>query len=220
MKILKKGIFIVFDGIDGAGKSEQLERTKIYLEGKGYRVCVTQEPYDPERRKRIEGKRGEKLTAEEELGIFCDDRREHVEAVIRPALDEGLIVLGSRFFDATVAYQGYGRKLDIDRVRRKAREAANGIMPDISLIFDLPAEEGLRRLQKRKGSPPDRIEREKVDFHERVRQGFIREAEWQHKQRSSTAYKIIDASLSEEKVWQETKKCIDAFFLRTCDMQL
>lgn len=219
MNQLPRGVFIVFEGGDGAGKSTQIENTEQYLRDKDFPLFVTYEPYDPEHRRRIETEQGRKLTPEEELNIFCTDRIRHVQNEIEPRLEKNMIVLCSRYSDSTIAYQGYARGLNIDFVREKARASEEGVRPDLVLIFDLAAEEGLRRLQRRKGKL-DRIEKEKVDFHERVRQGFIQEAEWRHKHGSPTAYKIIDASVSEDAVWQQTKKCIDAFFLRELDITL
>ncbi|MDP2677080.1 MAG: dTMP kinase [bacterium] len=219
MKELKKGVFIVFEGGDGVGKSTQIEKAEQYIQNKGFPLFVTYEPYDPEHRKRIEEEQARKLTPEEELDIFCEDRVNHVRDKIRPHVEKNIIVFSSRYRDSTVAYQGYARGLAINVVRKRAHESQDGVEPDLVLVYDLPAEEGLRRLQKRK-QKMDRIEKEKVDFHERVRQGFIQEAEWHHTHRSPTSYKIIDASLSEEKVWQKTKKCIDAFFLRELDIEL
>lgn len=219
MKKLKKGALVVFEGGDGAGKSTQIENTEQYLRDRDSPLFVTHEPYDPEYRRRIETEQGRKLTPEEELDIFCTDRIRHVQNEIKPRLEKNMIVLCSRYSDSTVVYQGHARRLDINYVRGKAHASERGVRPDLVLIYDLPAEEGLRRLRKRKARL-DRIEKEEIDFHERVRQGFIEEAEWRHKHGSPTAYKIIDASVSEDAVWQQTKKCIGAFFLSKLDIEL
>jgi len=117
---MKKGLLIDFEGGEFTGKTTQLRRARTYLEEKGYTVLATHEPGggDPQIRQKLLEAR-EKLTPEQELDLFCEDRRLHVQNLIRPALAEGKIVLLDRFEPSTIAYQGYGRGLPIDRIKQK-----------------------------------------------------------------------------------------------------
>ena len=172
-----RGTFITFEGIEGSGKSTQAALLKVYLEEQGLEVLVTREPGGSPIGEQIRsilldpGNHG--MVPLAELLLYEASRCQHVEAVIRPALEEGKVVICDRFFDASTAYQGYARGLDIKMVGELNLVATGGRKPDLTIVLDLPVDVGLRRL----GKNLDRIEREAVEFHERVRRGYLRIAE-------------------------------------------
>ncbi len=174
---MEHGTFITFEGIEGSGKSTQAARLKAFLEEQGLEVLVTREPGGSPIGEQIRhvlldpGNHG--MVPLAELLLYEASRCQHVEAVIRPALDRGNAVICDRFFDASTAYQGYARGLGIKMVGELNLVATGGRKPDLTIVLDLPVEMGLRRL----GRNLDRIEREAVEFHERVRQGYLRIAE-------------------------------------------
>lgn len=195
-----KGVFIDFEGGEKTGKSTQVKRAAEYLRRAGFKVVETREPGggDPEIRKKLLDTGG-KLTPEEELDLFCMDRRLHVQNIIKPALKEGKIVLCDRFEPSTVAYQGYGRGIDLDLIWRKSEKARQGIWPDMIIFFDGNPEVLLRR-----EIGTTRFDNENLDFHIRVRRGFLEIAKT-----DPYYYPIINAELPIEEVWQNVKACID-----------
>jgi len=174
---VEHGTFITFEGIEGSGKSTQAALLKAFLEEQGLEVLVTREPGGSPIGEQIRhvlldpGNHG--MVPLAELLLYEASRCQHVEAVIRPALERGNAVICDRFFDASTAYQGYARGLGIKMVGELNLVATGGRKPDLTIVLDLPVEMGLRRL----GRNLDRIEREAVEFHERVRQGYLRIAE-------------------------------------------
>ena len=171
-----RGRFITFEGGEGAGKSTQIRLLSERLKGRQLDIVLTREPggspgAEAIRQLIVEGEPGRWDGITETL-LFAAARRDHVERTIRPALSRGAYVLCDRFADSTVAYQGYGGEVDIDLIRRLSDTATNGLLPDLTLIFDLPVEEGLKRAAGRAGSE-DRFERKGIDFHQRMRTGFL-----------------------------------------------
>ena len=175
-------LFVTFEGIEGCGKTTQIEMAGRFLQRRGTPFIITVEPggtqVGTELRKIL--LKGTSLHIHErtELFLFAADRNQHVEEVIRPALNEDKVVLCDRYSDATVAYQGYGRGLDPEFVRTINDHSAGVLKPDITFLFDVPAETGLRRIadrSSRNGDPPreDRFERERIEFHRRVREGYL-----------------------------------------------
>jgi len=168
-----RGALITIEGIDGAGKSTQVDRLAELLTQRGHRVLCTREPGATPlgreiRRLLLETELA--LTPDAELMLFVADRAEHVARVIAPALAAGTIVLCDRFSDSTIAYQGYGRERDVERVRRWDADSRSGITPDLTLLLDCPVSEGARRRQRE----TDRYQALDRAFHERVRAGFLR----------------------------------------------
>jgi len=164
-------LFISFEGIDKSGKSSQVSLLSDYLKNKGYRVIKTCEPGGTklgEKIKTILLHSSNKINRVSELFLYLADRREHIEEVIKPALKEGEIVICDRFTDATVAYQGYGRRLDIVWINKLNEIITQGILPDITFLLDINPS-----LSKQRGGGDDRIEEEKVAFYEKVRQGYL-----------------------------------------------
>ena len=201
-----RGLFITFEGTDGTGKTTQIQRLTADLRQTGYDVCLTREPggtpISEQIRDMLLNPNHSEMVATTELLLYAASRAQHVSEVIKPALEAGKVVISSRFADATVVYQGYGRGLDLERINRLNRIATDGIMPDVTFVLDLPVEIGLQRLQKRRGGL-DRLEREKIEFHRRLREGYQTLAK-QEPQR----LKIIDAQVSPEQVYARIQEAI------------
>ncbi|MEW6544095.1 MAG: dTMP kinase [Nitrospirota bacterium] len=176
----KRGILITVEGIEGSGKTTQLHRLAKLLRERGYRVVETREPGGTPLAERIreillnpsgEAPAAETMTPECEALLILACRRQHVTHVIEPALRQGAVVLCDRFSDSTLAYQGYGRGLDLRTLRRMNRVATKGLTPDLTLLFDIAVPAGLAR--RRREGELNRMDREARRFHERVRRGFL-----------------------------------------------
>ena len=201
-----RGLFITFEGTDGAGKTTQIQRLSTELRQTGYDICLTREPggtpiSEQIRDMLLNPDHGE-MAATTELLLYAASRAQHVSEIIKPALESGKIVISSRFADAMVVYQGYGRGLDLERINRLNRIATDGVTPDVTFVLDLPVEIGLQRVQKSRGGL-DRLEREKIDFHQRLRDGYRALAE-QEPQR----LKLVDAQASPEQVYAQIEAAI------------
>lgn len=175
-------MFISFEGIEGSGKSTALTLLAQELERRGYDVLRTREPggcgLGRALRPILLDARTRSLNMRAELYLFLADRAQHVAEVIRPALEAGQIVLCDRYTDSTLAYQGYGRGLDPEKLRRINEMATGGLVPDLTLLMDLPVGLGLERAglrNQRQGTvlSEGRFDAESMDFHERVRQGYL-----------------------------------------------
>jgi dTMP kinase len=168
-------LFITFEGIEGSGKSTQLRALASRLRESGRVVVETREPGGTPAgaalRSLLLAAEPVPLTPRAELFLYCADRTQHVSQVIRPALAAGRVVLCDRFSDSTIAYQGYGRGLDLAMLRALDAQARDGVWPHLTFLFDCPAAEGLARARGRSRSG-DRFEGEALEFHERVRAGF------------------------------------------------
>lgn len=169
------GLFISFEGIDGVGKSTQADLLEKYLVGLGKTVVRTLEPggteVGVEIRKILLHHRGE-LAPRAEAALFAADRAHHVATKIRPALERGEIVITDRYFDSSVAYQGAGRELSMEEVRNLSLWAVGGLLPDLTVLLDLPADIARSRRNKT-GTEPDRLESEKIEFFERARMAYL-----------------------------------------------
>jgi dTMP kinase len=167
-----KGTFIVFEGGEGIGKSTQAKLLKAWLEQEGESVVLTREPGGSdlgiEIRKILLSHSTGEISPRAEALLYAADRAHHVYSVIRPALAAGAVVIGDRYFDSSIAYQGAGRVLEPGEVARISRWATESLFPTLTIIIDLPAEIGLGRLKSK-----DRLESQPIDFHERVRQEFL-----------------------------------------------
>ena len=168
-------LFVTFEGIEGSGKSTHLRHLATHLRTLGHAVVETREPGGTPAgtaiRRLLLDAEAVPLTALAELLLYCADRAQHVDEVIRPALAAGRVVLSDRFSESTLAYQGYGRGLDLDAVRSLDARARNGVTPTLTFLLDCPVADGLARVRSRNRTQ-DRYEREVVAFHERVRDGF------------------------------------------------
>jgi dTMP kinase len=196
-----KGLFITFEGPEGAGKSTQIKHLSLLLKKYGIPFIVTREPggskLSTHLRRWILNKLQYKLTNETELFLFLADRAQHVQEVVKPALAKGKVVLCDRYVDSTLAYQGGGRGFDMEMLNRMNQLATGGLKPDVTLLLDLPIELGLKRVSGR-GKGKDRMEQEALAFHERVRQVFLNVARKDKKRVS-----ILDASQTQEQVYQQ-----------------
>lgn len=179
-------MFITVEGIEGSGKSTALTLLSQELGRRGLDVLLTREPggcgLGRAIRPIVLDARTRSLNMRAELYLFLADRAQHVAEVIRPALEAGQIVLCDRYTDSTLAYQGYGRGLDPEKLRRINEMATGGLTPDLTLLMDLPVGIGLERAglrNQRQGTvlSEGRFDAESVDFHERVRQGYLALAE-------------------------------------------
>lgn len=168
------GLFITFEGVEGAGKSTQIELLRTALEEQGLRVLVTREPGgEPvaEAIRKVLLHTEEHVEPLTELLLFLAARAQITERVIRPALRAGTIVLCDRYLDSTTVYQGYARGLDLEMVRLLNRVATGGQLPDLTIVLDLDERVGIARQASR-----NRMEREDLAFHRAVRQGYLAEA--------------------------------------------
>lgn len=168
-----RGVLITFEGVEGSGKSTQMTRLHRSLTRQGYRVEQTAEPDGTalgHAIRRLFERPSIHPTPLGEVFLFVAARQQHVAEKIRPWLRRGRVVLCDRYTDATLAYQGYGRGVALDLIRELNLRATGGVLPDLTLLFDLPPEAGLRRIRGRRH---DRFEREKLAFHRRVRRGYL-----------------------------------------------
>lgn len=197
---MARGFFITFEGGEGAGKSTQIERLATKLRDKRYDIVVTREPggspgAEAVRHVLLSGA-AEPFGPEMEALLFAAARSDHVEQVIRPAVERGAIVLCDRFLDSSRVYQGVTGNLDPDFMAAVERVAINGMMPDMTLILDLDPTEGLRRATARRGQDiADRFEKETVDIHQRRREAYLAIAESEPER-----CVLIDASLNQDEV--------------------
>jgi dTMP kinase len=169
------GVFVCFEGGEGSGKSTQSRRLRDWLETQGCSVLLTFEPGDTEvgrelRRIVLDPATGE-LSHRTEVLLYAADKAEHVDTVVRPALARGEVVVTDRYVDSTLAYQGAGRALDVSDVERVARWATGDLRPHLTVVLDLEPAAGFGRFEGR-----DRIEGESLEFHQRVREAFVRMA--------------------------------------------
>ncbi|UCD47286.1 MAG: dTMP kinase [Deltaproteobacteria bacterium] len=172
-----KAPFVTFEGIEGSGKTTQVGLLSEYLAGKAVPHIVTREPGGTPLADEIRGlllaRREERVFPETELLLYEAARAQHVRAVILPSLSSGKAVLADRFSDATSAYQGFSRGIDAARIEGLNAFAAGGLLPDLTLLFDIDPEDGFRRLPGR-GRRADRMESETIEFHRKVREGYLR----------------------------------------------
>ena len=171
-----RGMFITFEGGDGSGKSTQIQSVRDWFESRDREVIVTREPGGTElgtEIRRLVQNGPEDVDARTEALLYAADRAYHVATVIRPALERGAVVLGDRYIDSSLAYQGAARSLGVDEIASLSAWATRGLYPSLTFLLDLPPEVGARR----RTDAPDRMERESMDFHERVRHEYLRLAD-------------------------------------------
>lgn len=201
---MTQGLFITFEGADGCGKTTQLKLLAEYLQKNGVDVLVTREP----------GAKGlgEKLrdillnydgvvSDRCEAFLFLADRAQHIDTIVAPAVNTGKIVLCDRHIDSTVAYQGYGRGQDIERINKLNMIATSGKKPDLTIVFDIDAETSLARV----GSTKDRMESSGIEFFNRVRDGYLKIAA-----QETARVKVLDATKSIDEVQQDVIELINS----------
>lgn len=195
--IMEKGLFITFEGTDGCGKTTQIEILKDYFEKQGRTVLLTREPgakgLGTKLREILLNYDGEVSPVCESF-LFLADRAQHVDTIIKPAVARGEIVLCDRHTDSTVAYQGYGRELDIEQIKMLNNIATSGLKPDLTFIFDIDIDTA----QKRVGKNKDRMESAGIEFFKRVRNGYLEIAKQEPER-----VKVLDGSKSIETIHNE-----------------
>src|SRR5262245_62775580 len=202
------GLLIALEGVEGSGKTTQMGRLERWLRRRGRKVERTREP-DGTRLgvavRRLFERPGVHPEPLVEVFLFMAARQQHVAEKLRPWLDRGRVVLCDRYVDATVAYQGYGRGVDPDLIRELNTRATGGVMPDLTLLFDLDPAQGLKR-NRAKGRRLDRFEREALAFHRRVRRGYheIQRAE-------PKRVRLIDAAQPQPKVDADVRAIVEEF---------
>jgi len=204
--LMKKGIFITVEGTDGSGKTTQINFIKKYMEEKGYSVVLTREPGGTRIGEKIrtiildpENKEMDYIT---EMLLYASARAQIISELVKPAIDEGKVVICDRYVDSSYAYQGYGRGIDVDLITKINNIATRGMMPDITFWFDISPEAALKR--RKTSSSPDRIEREKLDFYNRVYNGYSVLANMYPER-----IKRIDAARDIEQVSMDVKTWLD-----------
>ncbi|MDJ0652221.1 MAG: dTMP kinase [Simkaniaceae bacterium] len=212
MKRRNKGLFVTFEGGEGAGKTTLIQRVYAALSDRGCRVIKTLEPggtpLGREIRTLLLHAQTISMCASAELFLFLADRAHHVKTVILPALEEGKVVLCDRFNDSTLAYQGAARHLDIKLLRSFCSVATSGLTPDLTFYLDLDPKVGLERARKK--DIPDRLEKENIAFHTEVRQGFLSLA----KQEPERFY-VINGEKGIEDVYQKAMTEIESLLCLT-----
>ena len=201
-------MFITFEGPEGSGKSTQILRLRAFLEARGHSVICTREPGGTTTGERIRSVLLDldagPLQPETETLLFCAARKELMANVVLPALEAGRIVLCDRFADATLAYQGYGRGMDLEVLRVLNGLATGGCMPDLTLLLDLEVEVGLRR-RKRDEAGWNRFDAASLAFHERVRAGYLALAEQEPER-----WALIRADAPPEAVSRDIERVVGA----------
>ncbi|MGH3342169.1 MAG: dTMP kinase, partial [Carbonactinosporaceae bacterium] len=195
------GFFIALEGGEGAGKTTQAERLEEWLRAKGHEVVLTREPGATAVGERLRAvlldRDADGLSPRAEALLYAADRAEHVHDVVRPSLVRGAVVVSDRYVDSSIAYQGAGRALPVEEIRRLSRWATDGLAPDLTVVLDLPPEAGLQRST----AQADRLEAEPLEFHERVRRGYRDLAS-----REPHRYLVVDATASPEEVFDQIRE--------------
>ena len=199
----KRGLFITFEGIDGCGKSTQLNLLCEYLKTKDLEVVITREPgakgLGEQLREILLNYEGE-VSSNCEAFLFLADRAQHIDTLVKPAIDAGKVVLCDRHTDSTVAYQGYGRGVDLGRIKMLNEIATSGLVPDLTFVFDIDVETS----QKRVGKIKDRMESAGDDFHNRVRKGYLEVA-----RQEPERVKVINSDDSIENIFEKVKNIVE-----------
>ena len=201
-------LFITFEGGEGSGKSVQAKELFRRLSQLVIPVVLTHEPggtpFGKKLARWLKWAQGTDISPLTELLLFNTSRAQLVAEVIQPGLKNGKVVISDRYADSTTAYQGYGRRLDLDTVKATNSAATQGLKPDLTILLDIPAEEGLDR---KKAKSRDRFEREVLAFHQRVREGYLKMAAAEPER-----WLVVDASQSKRKIaqiiWQRVSQLL------------
>ncbi len=200
---MKKGLFITLEGADGCGKTTQLNLLKEYLTSRGYEIVVTREPGGKglgEKLREILLNYDGEVSDRCEAFLYLADRAQNIDTIIKPAINSGKIVLCDRHTDSSVAYQGYGREQNIDNINMLNELAVNGVHPDLTIVFDIDTETSMARV----GAEKDRLESAGIEFHKRVRNGYLEIAK-----KNPQRIKVVDASQAIEEVQRDVIKIIE-----------
>lgn len=192
-----QGLFLTFEGPEGAGKSTQTRLLAQWLSEQGHSIVQTREPGGTALGKDVRQLllHQDHMVPEAEYLLYSADRAEHMQTLIKPALETGQIVLCDRWLDSSLAYQGYGRGLDLEWLRAVAVGATQGVKPVRTFLFDLPPEVGLARFESR-----DRLEREPLEFHQRVREGYLELAKLEPER-----FVVLDATQTPEQLQDQLR---------------
>lgn len=198
-------MFITFEGGEGSGKTTLIQKLKVALEKSGHQVLATREPGGSELGEYIRDcllnpDFGISFGEKAELMLYLASRVQHIEEVIKPALEQGKVILCDRFNDSSIAYQGGGRRLGIEKVRSLCEMACDGLAPNLTFFLDLDPEAGMRRLTHKK----DRLESEEISFHRRVREAFQQIAAQDPKR-----VHLIDATQTPDEVFAQVVRIVD-----------
>ncbi len=200
---MKKGLFITLEGADGCGKTTQLNLLKEYLTNRGYEIVVTREPGGKglgEKLREILLNYDGEVSDRCEAFLYLADRAQNIDTIIKPAINSGKIVLCDRHTDSSVAYQGYGREQNIDNINMLNELAVNGVHPDLTIVFDIDTETSMERV----GAEKDRLESAGIEFHKRVRNGYLEIAK-----KNPQRIKVVDASQTIEDVQRDVIKIVE-----------
>jgi len=208
---MKKGLFITIDGPDGCGKSTNAVMLCEYIKRKGYKVVHTYEPGGTaigEKIRKILLAPENIISPEAELLLYEASRAQLVKEIIIPAVKKNRVVVCERFYDATIAYQGYGRGLDIEMIKNLNKTASCGVVPDLTIILDIDAEKGLKKAvsvsKDFKKGVADRLEKESMGFHKKVRAGFLKLAK-----EEPLRIKVVKVSDTIESTQKAVRKEVD-----------
>lgn len=199
---MSKGMFITFEGGDGCGKTTQINLLDEYLRNKGYKTLITREPGSKglgERIREILLNYDGEVSSRCESFLFLADRAQNIDCIVKPALNRGEFVICDRHTDSSVAYQGYGRGLDIEGIKDLNNIATGGLKPDLTIVLDVDVETS----QARVGSQKDRMESAGVEFFERVRKGYLEIAK-----QEPDRVKVVDSKQSIEKIHKQIVELI------------
>ncbi|MGN1386320.1 MAG: dTMP kinase [Bacillus sp. (in: firmicutes)] len=207
---MEQGMFITFEGPEGAGKTTILNKLSDILKQKGYKVLQTREPggisISEQIREVLLNKDNVSMDERTEALLYAAARRQHLVEKVLPALEEGYMVLCDRFIDSSLAYQGYARGLGVDEVYQINRFAIGETMPNLTLYFDIDPKEGLARIQSNEEREVNRLDLEKLSFHEEVREGYLKLVD-----RFPERIKIVDASAGVDEVLDNALEVIQAY---------
>ncbi|MDD2433659.1 MAG: dTMP kinase [Bacilli bacterium] len=202
-----KGIFITIEGPDGSGKTTATQHLVQELQARGYKVLFTREPggnkIAEQIRDVLHSRSNTEMDKRTEALLYAAQRRQHLIETIIPALKDGYIVISDRYIDSSLAYQGYARGIGIDEVLQVNLFATEGLLPNYTIYFDVSAEEGLARIQKNPNREVNRLDAEKLEFHQKVHQGYL-----ELLKKYPERIKKIDASKDEAQVYQELKQVV------------
>jgi dTMP kinase len=223
------GFFITFEGIDFCGKTTQAKKLAKYLKAKGHDTILMREPggekISEKIRKVLLSEKNQEITPLTELLLYIASRAQLTQRVILPSLAQKKIVICDRYSDSTLAYQGYGRGLNKNMIKYLNQVSSSGLYPDLTILLDVPVEVSLTRKAKEanrfaslttRNKGGDRLEREKIEFHRKVREGYLKIAN-----KNIKRIKIVDGTGNIEKTWEKVKSVVDGFlkqkkFLSPC----